>query len=299
MLLEFLRKRRLNWGKLANAALRKVFTEHEIMTRASAIAFDGILAFIPVVTLFATIAAKLLPSLANPTAQGCVITAHEVLHFLQSVFPSAVAKMIQDQIIFVQSLPSLAVLTVVVCLATYFGSGLFAEIINAINHIYGLDEKRSLLKVRLVTLELIGVHTVTILVAFILIITGPWVYHWFGARDWVGECINWFAVFCMVLLGYGLTFKMAPSERKSFSLCSPGAVFGTVLFMAAGGCFRLWVSHVAHYQILYGSLGSIMMLLVWSYLMSMVFLISAEMNKLAQYAVELDSGKRSMSELDC
>jgi membrane protein len=292
MFSKLMRAKPFNFGKLVNAALQKVINEHEVITRASAIAFDALLAFIPTVTLYATIAAKLLPSLAQPK-QGGVVTAQEVLHFLQSVFPPAAATMIHDQIVFMQALPSFEVLTVVFVLSLYLGSGFFAEIINAINHIYGLEEKRSFWHVRYVALQLIGLNTLTILGSIILITAGPWIFQWLGSSELLGAIINWAAVFFTILLGFGLTFKVAPAERQRFTLISPGAFVGTVLFMVAGFGFKLWVSHVAHYEILYGTLGSLMMLLVWSFLMSVVFLMATEMNKLAKYAAELDEGKES------
>jgi membrane protein len=289
---KFLQLRQVSFGQLISSALEKIINEHEIITRASAIAFDGLLAFIPVVTLFATVAAKLLPSLADPSRQDGLVNAQEVLHFLQSVFPPAVAKIIQDQIVAMQSVPSFEVLGVVTVLAFYLGSGFFAEVINAVNHIYGLSDKRSVWQVRLVSLKLIAANTATMLVSLVMITAGPWIFQWLGSSEWLGATINTAAVFLMILLGFGLTFKLAPSAPQKFTLISPGAFVGSVLFMVASFCFRFWVTHVAHYQLLYGALGSIMMLFVWSFLMSVVFLMATEMNKLAKFAAEVADAEK-------
>ena len=148
------------------------------------------------------------------------------------------------------------------------------------------------MQVRLVTLKLIALNTLTIMGSIILITAGPGSLV-AGSSQLLGAVINWTAVFFTILLGFGLTFKVAPAERQKFTLISPGAFVGTILFMVAGFGFRLWVSHVAHYEILYGTLGSLMMLLVWSFLMSAVFLMATEMNRLAKYAAELDEGKEA------
>ena len=61
MFSQLMRVKPFNFGKLATAALQKVINEHEVITRASAVAFDAILAFIPTITLYATIAASFCP----------------------------------------------------------------------------------------------------------------------------------------------------------------------------------------------------------------------------------------------
>jgi membrane protein len=148
----------------------------------------------------------------------------------------------------------------------------------------------------MVGLKLILLNTLTILGSLILITGGPWIFQWLGSSELLGTLINGFAVLVMVLISFGITFKVAPAEPQKFNLISPGAVVGAVLFVVAGYGFRLWVSHVAHYEILYGALGSFMMILVWSFLMSVVFLMATEMNKLAKYASELDEGNKEIDE---
>lgn len=91
------------------------------------------------------------------------------------------------------------------------------------------------------------------------------------------------------LLGFALAFHMGPNAAQRRKRVTPGALFGTLVFWGATYIYRIYVQRFAQYELLYGSLGGVMMLLFWFWITRLVPLAAAEMNRL----VEIDSAARS------
>lgn len=288
---KYLRDRGISLWQLMFEALWHVLFEHEIMTRACAIAYSAMFAFVPFLILVTTIAAHMLPSLADPSGQSlgiANISAQQFIAFLHELFPPEAVAVIQDQIVRMQEQPPFAVLSITVLLSIYGSSRLFASVIDAINHIYGVAEQRPYWLVQLLTVFMTMVQTVILFSCVIAIVAWPQILSVIGltgSTAWYATILNWFIVFIMILVSFAVTFHLGPSASRESKWVSPGAVFGTLMFLLATYGFRVYVQHFAHYQSFYGSLGGFMMLLFWLYVMSLVLLMAAEINKLALLAV--------------
>jgi membrane protein len=91
--------------------------------------------------------------------------------------------------------------------------------------------------------------------------------------------IGHFAVtFLLIFLAIGLIYKYAPHVQKKWKIRSPGAILATVLIMAFTYLFSYWVNNIASYNKVYGSLGSILILMFLVFVNSLVLLIGFELN---------------------
>jgi membrane protein len=184
-------------------------------------------------------------------------------------------------------MPSLPVLSLSIVLSLWTSSSLFMEIIDALNRIYGVKECRPWWQLRLTAASLVMFQCLLVFGSLLIIVFWPQIILRLGLSEVQSTgitLIKWALVFCVIVLSFGLTFHVGPAAAKSQKWVSPGAVFGTLVFLAASYGFRIYVQNFANYTTAYGPLGGVMMLLLWFYISSLVLLMAAEMNKLAQIA---------------
>jgi membrane protein len=81
-----------------------------------------------------------------------------------------------------------------------------------------------------------------------------------------------------VYISIALIYRYAPSVQKKWKLTSPGALLATALIIGFTVLFSFWVNHIASYNKVYGSLGSILILMLLIHVNSLVLLIGFELN---------------------
>jgi membrane protein len=79
-------------------------------------------------------------------------------------------------------------------------------------------------------------------------------------------------------MAIGLIYRYAPHVQKKWKIKSPGAVLATLLIIAFTFLFSYWVNNIASYNKVYGSLGSILILMFLVFVNSLVLLIGFELN---------------------
>ncbi len=280
-----LTERQMTFVQLVFRSIRFALTRHEIPSRASAIAFNAMMAFIPFITLAITVGAHLLPDWsghANLPHAGAA--AQDVAQVLQALCPANAAALILDPIARIQAQPPLAIISITLLLALWTSSGLYNEIINSLNRIMGVPETRTLVRLRLRTMAMVMLQTVVIFVAFVVIVAWPRLITLTGLTGWMigfATVVHWLILYAVIYASFAIVFHLGPDRKTKHHWVSPGAFFGTVVFLATTFGFRLYLEHFARYSTAYGSLGGVMMLMFWFWLISLFLLISAEINKLA------------------
>lgn len=89
---------------------------------------------------------------------------------------------------------------------------------------------------------------------------------------------RWFFIIALIFYSYAFIYKYAPSTKKKWKLVSPGAVIATSLSIIATFAFTAFVNNFGRYNILYGSIGSVMIVMIMIFLNSLVVLIGFEFN---------------------
>lgn len=259
--------------------------ENEILTRASAIAFGAMMAAVPFLALVITISALVLPAVG--------VESKELLHALEAllgtVFPDDAHHVIEEQISRLHGGQPIAVLSVSLAVTIWLASGLFAAVIDGLNRIYGVRDTRPYWKFRLTAIWMTVVQSVILLAAVASIFAFPYLVDWVGVTlipASIATWVTWFIIFLMVLCSFALTFAAGPDVKQAHRWVTPGSVFGAVIFLLTTYGFRLYVQNLAHYDLTYGSLGGVMMLMFWLYISSLVLLVAGEVNKVCYKAKE-------------
>jgi membrane protein len=143
-------------------------------------------------------------------------------------------------------------------------------------------EKRKGLHTRLVALRLTTLIFGLVLGCLILLITQGAVLKWMGVKsNFWKEFIfyaRWFFIVSLVFYSIAFIYKYAPAVQKRWKLTSPGTILATFLSLLATLGFSTFVNNFGKYNALYGSIGTIIMLMALIFMNSLVLLIGFELN---------------------
>ncbi len=267
--------------------------ENEIMTRAAAVSFYAMMALVPFLGLVLTIAIELLPDLRGPS--GTMIgfanmTVGELRQLMDRMFPPEASRVIESQITRIQKQPQAGFISASVAVTLWLASSLFVAIIDATNRIYGVRETRPFWKLRFTAIAMTVVQAIILVGALLAIVAWPQLVTWIGLSApaaVLATVVQWFVVLSIVLLSFALSFYVAPDADQRWEWITPGSLVGSFAFLVASLAFRLYVQRFANYDRTYGSLGGVMVLMVWFWISSMVLLSAAQMNKLIEDASPL------------
>ena len=168
-------------------------------------------------------------------------------------------------------------------------SGMYA-IMQQLNITYGVKEARSLVHGRLIAIVLSLLFAVLVLGAFSLVVTGDtlerWIANRFGSSDMLTTgftAFRWLVICLGLLLGHAFFYKFGPNVEQRFQFITPGSVFGSVLLILASLAFSLYISNFGSYSATYGSIGAVIVLMLWLYIAGFVILVGSEINALLEH----------------
>lgn len=167
------------------------------------------------------------------------------------------------------------------------------SMMSALNMAYGEEEKRSLFRYYLIALGLAVATIVAAVIALALIAVLPAIIGMMplgGFGQWVATVVRWPILIVLVLLALAVLFRYAPSrDEPKWRWVSWGAVAATVLWIVGSALFSLYVGEFASYNKTYGSLGAVVVLMMWLYLSSFAVLLGAVLNAEIEHQTARDS----------
>jgi membrane protein len=199
--------------------------------------------------------------------------------------PAEILQLLKEQMVRIAEGRDGGLLSIGLLGAIWSSSGATVAVISAMNRAYGIQETRPWWKVRLTAVALTISLAVLIVLAFTLIIAGPqladFVARSFGLGSmvlWTWKILQWPIAFGMVSTGFGVIYYFAPDADQDWVWITPGALAATLLWFVGSLGFRLYAVNFGHYEATYGTIGGIILLLLWFYLSGLVIVIGAEMN---------------------
>ncbi|MDQ3674948.1 MAG: YihY/virulence factor BrkB family protein, partial [Gemmatimonadota bacterium] len=169
-------------------------------------------------------------------------------------------------------------------LLAWLGSNIFTTFMEALNTAYDVRERRSWWKQRLLSLAVLIGWAVIIIFVTAIFLAGDDIADYartemgFGPAADVWAIVQ-FPVAFAVLVGFlYLMYALLPCAKQDRRLVLAGSVVASILFVAVTLLFRLYVQHFGSYNRTYGTIGAVIMLLTWMYLISLVILVGGELN---------------------
>lgn len=215
----------------------------------------------------------------------------EMVRLLQPFAPAEVITIIKEQMLAIGESRDKALLSLGLIGAIWTSSAAMVAVVSAMNRAYGIIDSRPWWKVRLLAIGLTVGLAFFILISLALVVIGPqladWMAKWFGLSHvfvWLWKTLQWPLVFLMVVTGIGLIYYFAPDAEQDWVWISPGAVLATTLWLLLSLGFRFYVVNIGKYVASYGTIGGIIVLLLWFYLTGLVIVIGAELNAEIEHA---------------
>jgi len=189
--------------------------------------------------------------------------------------------------------------------ALWTASAAVRSLMSAMNAAYDVAEGRPLWKrLPLSVLYTVGLAGM-LLCAAALMVLGPQVMNWVAGQIGlesitvtIWTIARWPVVVLLLTLAVALMYYLMPDVDQRFRFLTPGAVLAVVVWILASMGFAYYVTNFADYNAMYGSIGAIIILLLYFYISSAVLLLGAEMNAVIEHMSEegKDKGEKAPGE---
>lgn len=206
----------------------------------------------------------------------------ELFTILKQVMPDTAFDLVKKTLDEVTANASGGKLTLGILITLWSASAGIDTMRGTLNEVYNLKETRSWLRAKGTSLVLTICIGFLILMALASIVYGSQFFDSFFPIDspyLLVEALAWIAILILLLLALALLYNFAPNhEPFEWKWISPGAIIGIILWIVLSGAFRLYLSYFDSYAATYGSLGAVIILLLWLYLTALVILIGGAVN---------------------
>ncbi|HEU4366728.1 MAG TPA: YihY/virulence factor BrkB family protein [Methylomirabilota bacterium] len=274
-----------NLGGLSVRELgRRVWSEiskDEVADRAAALAYYFLFALFPTLLFLTSLLGLLpLPGLMD-----------RLLAYANHALPGDASSIVTRTLGEIQAGARGGLLSIGVLAALWAASAGMASMMNTLNVAYDVEDPRSWWKRRLVAVLLTIGFSVFILTALVLIVFGPRIGEALAGRMGLGplftlvwNVVSVPVVMAFVLIGIALVYYFAPATRTHWRWVTPGSVVALALWLAMSLGLRWYVANFADYGATYGSIGGVILLMLWLYLSGFVLLVGAEINAEIEHA---------------
>ncbi|RIU88338.1 YihY/virulence factor BrkB family protein [Oceanobacillus picturae] len=215
------------------------------------------------------------------------INPQDAVTFIGNVLPSEIASVFEENIVSLVDTQRGGLLTVGIIGALWSSSAGINAFIKSTNEAYHVEETRNFLVVRLISLGLTLGMIVTLVIAILVPVFGDVILSFVssivgfsGTMEIILQISRW-AVSLLAITGFLLIlYRFAPNKRIPFKYIFPGALTASILWLLISLGFSFYVSNFSNYSATYGSLGGIIVLMIWFFLTGMVLMIGAVVNVL-------------------
>ncbi|RLT27911.1 MAG: YihY/virulence factor BrkB family protein [Chloroflexi bacterium] len=277
-------------------AIWKRASQDGIGDYAASLTYRMLLALFPFAIFLAAAgsAAAWLLRLDNPTAL--------VLQRVGNAIPLSARPIVEDQLNSVLSTHPTGLLSFGIIGAVWAASGGVSAAMRAMNQAYEVVEDRPWWRQTITSLGLTTGSALTLLAGIGLL---------FGARLFAlrvanaigaGEVAYWplqiagvLLVLVMLMVAAGVLYWIGPAGRRAWQWITPGAVFFVIGWAIASFGFVQYVTRFGKYEATYGTLGGVVVLMLWMYLSAYLFLMGAEVNAVVGNALN-PNGQQGMPE---
>jgi len=262
---------------------------HEILTRAAAIAFYGIAALVPFLAMVITLTAYLLPPPVRQQMSGTSRPTGPMDDML-AVLPGDAASVVAKEIQRLQEGPPVGLLSFGLVATLWLSSSLFVAVMDAMNRILGVEERRPYWKQRLEAVGMALSQGAILIVSFVTILGWRLILHHLNVGEFTAVLVTTahaILVFLIFLISFALALYFAPDADQCWEWITPGSLAGSVVLLVVSVAFRVYVQRWGNYSATYGSLAGIVVLMSWAWLCALTLLTAAEVNKVIKDASPL------------
>jgi membrane protein len=250
----------------------------DVLGRSAQLAFYFLLALFPFLIFVSAMLGRVFAGNAD--------LYHELLGHLQNLMPLSAYRLVRDTVDEITFGTSGGKLSLGLFATLWTASSGMEAVINGLNVAYKVTERRQWWRRRLVAINLIVLLAISSGLALTLALFGGRIGTFLATRYGYGDAFEslWFTLRfgfppAFMLVVFALIYRFAPNVRgHGWQALLPGACVGVVLWLSATALFRLYLSHFDSYSKTYGSLGAVIVLMLWLYISGIAILVGGEVN---------------------
>jgi membrane protein len=262
--------------------VHNVFEEimaNNIFGRASELAFYFLFALFPLILLLMT--------LFGLFASRRVELQNDLMSYFAELLPPSAFQLVHHIESELTAHASGRKLTFGIVAALWSASSGVQSMISSLNLTYHVHEARAWFKVRTIALGLTVVVAILVLTALFMVLAGNYFVGWIGTSlglhpvvVFVWKAIQLPLAILFISISCSLIYYSGPNlkERRRWQWMTPGAAFSCILWLLASILFRIYLHYFNTYSASYGSVGTVMILLLWLYVTGLVYLVGGAIN---------------------
>jgi membrane protein len=248
---------------------------------AKGAAYSALLSFFPVLTSAATILVQSHAEFVSRTIEDA----------LSEIVPPGSEDLVVQQFRVMGARP-ISLLVVAGVISLWAASGVIKSLIDGFHAAYRLPRSRPFLDQTWVAMGLVLMAAVPLICASLLVVFGaqlerlvltsirldpllnPFAWVW----QWIGRITRYALAFAATVAATASLYYFGPYREQRWRFVWPGAALATVLWLLATSGFAWYTRNIAHYNVMYGSIGAAIALLVWMYVLALIALVGCEFN---------------------
>jgi membrane protein len=267
----------LSWKALGKRVISEIQSD-DVFGRAAQLAYYFLLALFPLLLFLTSVIGILLGSGTG--------VRHSLFAYLSRVLPGSASDLVDSTMYEVSAASGGGKLTFGLLAALWAASNGMGAITNALNAAYNVKESRPWWKQRLTAIALTLVLSILIISALVLVLYGGKIanqiaitYGFGGAFTFGWKFLQWPLVLGFMLLSFSLIYYLAPDVfEQKWVWITPGSMIGVALWLLVSFGFKLYLHFFDSYSKTYGTLGAVIILMLWLYFTGAAILIGGEVN---------------------
>lgn len=252
------------------------FNKGAVTTRASAIAFRLFISIFPALIVLLSI----IPHIPIENFQ------ESLFENIQGLFPGDTFTLFESTLDDLINQKHSTVLSIGFILALYFSSDTVYAFLEGFNSSFNLEKRRSWFSLRLLSLGLLLALTIMMVLAVGLITFSEILIYKINEYNFLNDSLflffldiaRWMIIIMLIYFSISILYNAGDLKRKKWHVFNAGTSFATVFFVLASLGFAWFVQNFASYNRLYGSLGTLLVLLIWMNFNCFILLLGFELN---------------------
>lgn len=279
---------RLTWWGFFKR-LYQDYQNHAVADGAATLSYYFVFSLFPFLFVLATLTAYI------PHVR---VSTNTLLERAHAFLPPEAMGIVETHVRELVSRPRPHLLTLGLAVALYSASRGVDAVRKALNLAYDVKESRPLWKTESLAFGMTVGGGLLVLVGIAMLVAGGGAGLWAArhlqiANEYVIvlRWIRWPVTTIVIMAGAALSYYLLPDVEQEFKFITPGSVVGTVACMVASWGFGTYVSNFGSYDVTYGSIGGVIVLMTWFYITGFIFLMGGEINAIIENAAP--DGKKS------
>lgn len=271
----------VTWYDVTGKFIARI-VNYDIDQRATSVAYGFTLALFPLILFLFT----LIPYIPIPDLDT------QIMDFLHEFVPGGIYEFTEQTIRDIVSRPQAGVLSFGFLLAVYGATNGMVSLMRSLNMLNGKEDSRSFFQTRGTAIMLMIFMALVLFLSIVLIIVGDAVMNFVTGLEILNSTITvlalnllrYFISFASLVFGVAIIYRFAPDVKLKLRFINFGTILASFLILLSTYGFSFYLSNFSSYNKLYGSIGTIIALMLWLYLLALILIFGYEINVSIQEA---------------